>query len=69
MTRTRWDEAGLSEDPAVATLVSLGWTYALQGNKEEAKRYLKKFLSVAGDAPQHYQKAARDKLSELQEGF
>jgi tetratricopeptide (TPR) repeat protein len=48
---------------------SLGWTYALQGNKEEAKRYLKKFLSVAGDAPQHYQKAARDKLSELSEGF
>ena len=48
---------------------SLGWTYALQGNKEEAKRYLKKFLAVAGDAPQHYQKAARDKLSELQEGY
>jgi tetratricopeptide (TPR) repeat protein len=48
---------------------SLGWTYALQGNKEEAKRYLKKFLAVAGDAPQHYQKAARDKLSEISEGF
>lgn len=28
MTRGRWDEAGLSEDPAVATLVNLGWTYA-----------------------------------------
>ncbi|MFN9812537.1 MAG: type I restriction endonuclease subunit R [Deltaproteobacteria bacterium] len=27
MTRARWDEAGLSEDPAVATLVGLGWTY------------------------------------------
>jgi hypothetical protein len=24
---TRWDEAGLSEDPAVATLLALGWTY------------------------------------------
>jgi protein O-GlcNAc transferase len=48
---------------------SLGWTYALQGNKEEAKRYLKKFLAVAGDAPEHYQKAARDKLSEISEGF
>ncbi len=48
---------------------SLGWTYSLQGNKEEAKRFLKKFLAVAGDAPQHYQKAARDKLSELQEGY
>jgi tetratricopeptide (TPR) repeat protein len=50
-------------------IFSLGWTYALQGNKEEAKRYLKKFVSVAGDAPEHYQKAARDKLSELSEGF
>lgn len=48
---------------------SLGWTYALQGNKEEAKRYLKKFLGVAGEAPEHYKKAARDKLSELSEGF
>ncbi|MCC7541183.1 MAG: type I restriction endonuclease subunit R [Deltaproteobacteria bacterium] len=27
MTRARWDEAGLSEDPAVATLVALGWIY------------------------------------------
>ena len=50
-------------------IFSLGWTYALQGNKEEAKRYLKKFLAVAGDAPEHYQKAARDKLSEMSEGF
>jgi tetratricopeptide (TPR) repeat protein len=48
---------------------SLGWTYAMQGNKEEAKRYLNKFLSVAGDAPEHYKKAARDKLSEISEGF
>jgi len=48
---------------------SLGRSYALQGNKEEAKRYLKKFLSIAGDAPAHYQSAARDKLAELSEGF
>ena len=38
MTRARWDEAGLSEDPAVATLVALGWTYvapeALIGERE-----------------------------------
>jgi len=51
-------------------LFSLGWTYELQGNREEAKRYLKKFVDVAGaDAPAHYVKAARDKLSEMAEGF
>jgi tetratricopeptide (TPR) repeat protein len=51
-------------------LFSLGWTYQLQGNKEEAKRYLKKFVDVAGaEAPAHYVKAARDKLSEMAEGF
>jgi len=62
--------AALEITPGMRDAVfSLGWTYALQGNKEEAKRYLKKFLSVAGDAPEHYQKAARDKLSELSEGF
>jgi tetratricopeptide (TPR) repeat protein len=63
-------KAALAITPTMRDAVfSLGWTYALQGNKEEAKRHLKKFLAVAGDAPQHYQKAARDKLSELQEGF
>ena len=36
-------------------LFSLGWTYGLQGNKEEAKRYLKKYVDVAGaKRPQHY---------------
>lgn len=51
-------------------LFSLGWTYHLQGNKDEAKRYLKKFVDVAGaEAPPHYVKAARDKLSEMAEGF
>ena len=51
-------------------LFSLGWTYELQGNKEEAKRYLQKFVDVAGaEAPAHYVKAARDKLSEMAEGF
>lgn len=62
--------AALDITPGMRDAVfSLGWTYALQGNKEEAKRFLKKFLAVAGDAPQHYQKAARDKLSEISEGF
>jgi hypothetical protein len=51
-------------------LFSLGWTYHLQGNKDEAKRFLKKFVDVAGaEAPAHYVKAARDKLAEMAEGF
>jgi tetratricopeptide (TPR) repeat protein len=51
-------------------LFSLGWTYELKGNKEEAKRFLQKFVDVAGaEAPAHYVKAARDKLSEMAEGF
>jgi tetratricopeptide (TPR) repeat protein len=62
--------AALEITPGMRDAVfSLGWTYATQGNKEEGKRYLKKFLSIAGDAPAHYQTAARDKLSELSEGF
>ena len=62
--------AALEIQPGMRDAVfSLGWTYASMGNKEEGKRYLKKFLSIAGDAPAHYQTAARDKLNELSEGF
>jgi tetratricopeptide (TPR) repeat protein len=51
-------------------LFSIGWTYHLQGNKDEAKRYLQKFVDVAGaEAPAHYVKAARDKIAEMAEGF
>jgi tetratricopeptide (TPR) repeat protein len=51
-------------------LFSLGWTYDLQGNHEDAKRRLQKFVDVAGaEAPAHYVKAARDKLSQMAEGF
>ncbi len=47
-------------------LFSLGWTYARQDNREEARRYLKKFIDVAGgEAPPHYIKAAQDRLGEL----
>lgn len=47
-------------------LFSIGWTYALNDNREEARRFLKKFVDVAGsDAPPHYLKAARDRLGEL----
>lgn len=47
-------------------LFSLGWTYSLVDNREEARRYLKKFVDVAGrDAPAHYIKAAQDRLGQL----
>ena len=47
-------------------LFSLGWTYGLQKNDEEAKRYLDKYVTMAGaEAPEHYVKAARDRLAEL----
>ena len=47
-------------------LFSLGWTYSLTENREEPRRYLKKFVEIAGaDAPPHYLKAARDRLGEL----
>ena len=47
-------------------LFSLGWTYAEQGNREEAERFLRKFIDIGGeDAPADYVRAARDRLSEL----
>jgi tetratricopeptide (TPR) repeat protein len=47
-------------------LFALGWTYALQDNREEARRYLKRYVDTAGaDAPRHYLKAAQDRLSTL----
>jgi tetratricopeptide (TPR) repeat protein len=50
-------------------LFSLGWTYAQQGNREEARRFLKKYVDVASaNQPQHYVKAARDRLNEISEG-
>lgn len=50
-------------------LFSLGWTYAEQGNREEASRFLKKYVDVAGaNAPAHYVKAARDRLNGYVEG-
>ena len=47
-------------------LFSLGWTYSLNDEREEARRFLKKYVDIAGaDAPPHYMKAARDRLNEL----
>ncbi|MEM9188385.1 MAG: tetratricopeptide repeat protein [Myxococcota bacterium] len=49
-------------------LFSLGWTYSLQENRDEAQRYLKKYVDTAGaEAPSHYMKAATDRLGELQQ--
>ncbi len=47
-------------------LFALGWTYSLQKNDEEAKRYLNKYVMMAGaEAPENYIKAAKDRLAEL----
>lgn len=47
-------------------LFALGWTYALQDNREEARRYLKRYVdTAAADAPRHYLKAAQDRLSTI----
>ena len=47
-------------------LFALGWTYSLQDNREEARRYLQRYVdSAGGDAPSHYLKAARDRLVDL----
>lgn len=48
------------------TLFSLGWTYSLMDNREEAIRYLNKFLEVAGpDVPDAIKAAARDRVGQL----
>lgn len=61
-------QAALRIDPSMHdTLFSLGWTYSLQNNREEARRYLKRFVdSAAAGVPEHYLKAARDRLGELE---
>lgn len=47
-------------------LFALGWTYSLQDNREEARRYLQRYVdSSGGQAPAHYLKAARDRLTDL----
>ncbi|MFW6031446.1 MAG: tetratricopeptide repeat protein [Myxococcota bacterium] len=63
-------DRALDIDPGMReALFSLGWTYGLTGNREDGRRYLKKFVEVAGaEAPEHYVKAARDRIAELGEG-
>lgn|GEM_PF-368841 len=59
--------AALAIEPAMAdALFSLGWTYGLQDNREEARRYLQRYIEVAtGSAPAHYLKAAQDRIGDL----
>ena len=48
-------------------LFSIGWTYALMDNREEAIRYLELYVAGAGaNAPEHYVRAAQTKLTQLQ---
>lgn len=52
------------------TLFSLGWTYALLGQQEDARLYLNKFVNAAKGneaVRQDYVKAAQDKLFEFGE--
>ena len=60
--------AALAIAPAMReALFSLGWTYGLQDNREEARRYLKRYIDLAGaEAPAHYLKAAQDRLGQLE---
>ncbi len=47
-------------------LFSLGMAYAHTGDREEGRRFLKKFVDSAGEnVPPHYRKAAQDRLIEL----
>lgn len=61
-------KAALEVVPSMGeALFSLGWTYSLVDNREEARRYLDKYVKSAGqNAPSHYMKAAQDRLNELQ---
>lgn len=60
-------QAALKADPTLdEALFSLGWAYAIKGDRSEAKRYLERYVGQAGqEAPASYMKAARDKLSML----
>ncbi len=49
-------------------LFSLGMAYVATGDREEAKRYLSRFVGMSGGAPAHYIQAAQSQLSELEGG-
>lgn len=53
--------------PSMAeVLFSLGWCYAEIDERDEAKRYLRKFMEAAGpEAPGHVKQAAQNKIAQL----
>jgi tetratricopeptide (TPR) repeat protein len=53
--------------PSMAeVLFSLGWCYAEIDERDEAKRYLRRFIEAAGpDSPGHVKQAAQNKISQL----
>jgi len=60
-------QAALEITPSHAdALFSIGWAYSLTGDRDEARRYLKKYISVAGrEGPSAYIQAARDRMGDL----
>lgn len=59
--------AAVEIKPGMAdSLFGLGWTYSLVDNREEAVRYLNRFLEVAGqDVPDSVKTAARERVAQL----
>jgi tetratricopeptide (TPR) repeat protein len=53
--------------PSLAeVLFSLGWCYAEIDERDEAKRYLRRFMEAAGpETPGHVKQAAQNKISQL----
>lgn len=59
--------AALRIVPSMAdVLFSLGWCYAEIDERDEAKRYLRRFIEAAGpETPAHIKQAAQNKISQL----
>ena len=62
--------SALEIKPSMASaLFSLGWAYDQTGDRDEARRYLARFVQSAGsEVPEHYVGAAQGRLNELGEG-
>ncbi len=61
--------AALEIEPSMpSALFSLGWAYDQTGDRDEARRYLSRFIQSADEnVPQHYVGAAQGRLNELGE--
>lgn len=69
-------EAAIRELQAALTIVpgmpsalfALGWTYALRGDRDDARKYLERFIQVAdAQTPESYVAAARERLAAFSE--